>query len=215
MSAPTPWNFGLEPLPQAIEVAPLLRRLAGLVLALDDEDPTVARLIAELRAAERDLAERVPTAPTPRVGPDASRALRPYIDHGRRIGAFNACFPDYSISVDGERATGLVTFPLAFEGPPGIVHGGVLATFFDCVVQHHNCDVGVAGRTTSLVVEYHRPTPLGVELAFEIDRDAGDRRIMSRARLALGPETLCTATIAAVAGDRNRLPQVAPRVPAP
>jgi acyl-coenzyme A thioesterase PaaI-like protein len=215
MSAPAPWSFGLEPLPQAIEIAPLLRRVAGLVLALDDQDPTVARLIAELRAAEQDLAARVPAVAAPRIGPDASPALRPYIDHGRRIGAYNPCFPDYTISVDGARAAGTVTFPLAFEGPPGIVHGGVLATFFDCVVQHHNCDVGVAGRTTSLVLEYHRPTPLGVDLAFEIDREAGERRITSRARLARGAETVCTATIDAVAGDRNRLPQVAPRVPAP
>jgi hypothetical protein len=215
MSAPAPWNFGLEPLPQAIEVTPLMRHLIGLVLALDDDDRVVARLIDQLRAAERDLAARVPSAPSPRIGPDASLALRPYIDHGRRIGMYNPCFPDYAINVDGAHADGTVMFPLAFEGPPGIVHGGVLATFFDCAVQHHNCDVGVAGRTTSLVVEYHRPTPLGVELAFQIDREAGQRRITSRARLALGPDTLCTATMEAVAGDRSRLPHVAPRVPAP
>ena len=99
-----------------------------------------------------------------------------------------------------------MTFPLVFEGPPGVVHGGVLATFFDCVVQHHNCDVGVAGKTTSLLVEYRRPTPLGVPLAFEIDRD--DRRPphhVARAPVRASGETLCTATMEAVAGDRSRL----------
>ncbi len=69
---------------------------------------------------------------------------------------------------------GSVTFPLAFEGPPGIVHGGVLATFFDCAIQHHNCDVGVAGKTMSLLVEYHRPTPLMQPLTFEIEREVTD-----------------------------------------
>jgi len=215
MSTPAPWTFGLEPLPQATEIAPLLRRVAGLVLSLDGDDPAVAKLIDDLRAAERALATGVPPDPAPRLGVDAPADRRPYIDHGRDIGAYNPSFPEYRIAVDGPRAAGTVTFPLTFEGPPGIVHGGVLATFFDCVVQHHNCDVGVAGRTTSLLVEYRRPTPLGVPLTFEIDREAGERRITSRVRLSLGDETLCTATMEAVAGDRSRLPHVAPRVARP
>lgn len=123
-------------------------------------------------------------------------------------------FPEYSIEVSGARAAGTVTFPLAFEGPPGIVHGGVLATFFDCVIQHHNCDVGVAGKTTSLLVEYHRPTPLFESLVFEIDREVEDSRIISSARLLRGekPEKpLCSAVMKAVAGDRARLSAVSPR----
>ena len=215
MSNPTRWTFGLEPLPQATEVAPLLRRVAGLVLSLDGHDPAMEKLIDDLRAAERELVERAPADAAPRLGVDAPAERRPYVDHSRDIGAYNPCFPEYEIAVDGARATGSVTFPLAFEGPPGVVHGGVLATFFDCVVQHHNCDVGVAGKTTSLSIEYRRPTPLGVALGFEIDRDAEDRRITSRARLFLDDDTLCAATMEAVAGDRSRLPPVAPRVATP
>jgi acyl-coenzyme A thioesterase PaaI-like protein len=98
-----------------------------------------------------------------------------------------------------------------FEGPPGVVHGGVIATFFDSVIQHHNCDAGVAGKTRSLHVRFRRPTPLDVRLAFEIDRQADERLITSEARLLLEGETLCTATVEAVAGDRSRLPRVSPR----
>ena len=92
-----------------------------------------------------------------------------------------------------------------------MVHGGVLATFADCVVQHHNCDLGVAGKTTSLVVEYRQPTPVDTPLDFTIDRDEDARRITSRVRVRAGDELLCTATIEAVAGDRSRLPHVPPR----
>ena len=35
---------------------------------------------------------------------------------------------------------------------PASCTAAFLAVFFDCVVQHHNCDVGVAGKTTSLRV---------------------------------------------------------------
>jgi hypothetical protein len=215
MTGPEPWTFGLEPLPQTREVAQLLRDVAGLVVSLDAEEPAVAKLIDDLRAAQRSLRERAPAELGARVGVGTSAALRPYLDHGRDIGAYNAFFPEYDISVDGSRASGTVSFPVAFEGPPGLVHGGVLATFFDCVVQHHNCDVGVAGKTTSLLVEYRRPTPLGTTLSFEVDREADDRRITSRARLFLGDDTLCRATMQAVAGDRSRLPHVAPRVDRP
>jgi hypothetical protein len=93
------------------------------------------------------------------------------------------------------------------------VHGGVLATFFDCVIQHHNCDVGVAGKTASLLVTYRRPTPLAVPLTFGIERTTDDRRITSDVRLDVGDETLCSARMEAVAGDRNRLPDVSPRRP--
>jgi hypothetical protein len=171
----------------------------------------VEQLIVELRAAEAALGRFAHADPVPRLGVDAPASLRPYVDHARDIGGFNPCFPEYELTTAGTRATGTVTFPVVFEGPPGVVHGGVLATFFDSIIQHHNCDVGVAGKTTSLLVEYRRPTPLAEPLSFEIDRDAEDRRITSRARLFRGDDTLCTATMAAVAGDRRRLPHVSPR----
>ena len=83
-----------------------------------------------------------------------------YLDHGRDIGAYNPSFPEYDLTVDGPRATGTVTFPIAYEGPPGVVHGGFLALFADCIAQHHNCEVGVAGKTVSLAIRYRRPAPL-------------------------------------------------------
>ena len=215
MTAPEPWTFGVEPLSQALALAPLVREVTGLVLALEREDPAVDRLLDDLRAAAAALAARVPADPAPRLGTDAPAERRPYLDHSRDVGTYNPLFPDYDIAVDGSRATGTVTFPLAFEGPPGFVHGGVLATFFDCAIQHHNCDLGVAGRTASLELRYRRPAPLGTPLAFTVDREADDRRITSRGRLALGDDTLCTATMAAVVGDRSRLPHVPPRAAAP
>ena len=209
------WTFGVEPLPQALVVAPLLRRVAGLIVALEQEDPAVDRLVAALREADAALTAVVSDQVEPRLGEDAPADRRPYVDHARDVGAYDPCFPEYAIEVDGNRATGTVTFPLAFEGPPAVVHGGVLATFFDCVIQHHSCDVGVAGKTRSLHVDYRRPTPLAQELQFEIERTVDDGRITSRARLAHGDDTLCTATMEAVAGDRRNLPAVSPRRSAP
>ena len=206
-----PWSFGNEPLAQTAIAADLLRRVTGRLLALEGDEPEVARLIAELRRVDDALAARVPGDPAPRVGTAASSEGRAYVDHARDIGDYNPCFPLYDIAVDGGRATGTVEFPLPYEGPPGVVHGGFLGVFFDCVVQHHNCDVGVAGKTTSMALRYRRPAPLLTSLAFTIERSAADGRIRSTGQLLDGDRLLCEAEVDAVAGDRAALPEGAPR----
>jgi hypothetical protein len=205
------WSFGVEPLPESLVVANLMRKVAGLVLSLEAPHPALSRLADALCSAEAELAGLAPADLAPRIGPEASAGARAYIDHSRDIGAFNPCFPTYRIRVDGDRASGTVSFPIVFEGPPGLVNGGFLAVFFDLVVQHHNCEVGVAGKTTSLAVRYRRPTPLLAELAFEVERAVEGGRITSTARLLAGGELLCEAEVRAVAGNLAALPEVSPR----
>jgi hypothetical protein len=205
------WMFGVEPLPESLDVAELMRTVAGLVLSLEAPHPAVERLAAALRDAEEELRAVAPADAAPRIGPDAPRDRRVYLDHSRDIGAFNPCFPTYRIHVDGDRASGTVSFPIVFEGPPGLVNGGFLAVFFDVVVQHHNCDVGVAGKTTSLAVRYRRPTPLLTELSFEVERSVADGRIISTARLLTDGAVLCEAEVRAVAGELAGLAEVSPR----
>jgi len=208
----TRWTFGVEPLPETLDAARLLRRISDLLLSMEGPDDEVDRLIEQLRAVEERLAERVPTDARPRIGEFTESDGRVYVDHARDIGAFNPCFPEYDIVVvQGNQASGTVRFPVSFEGPPGIVHGGFLAVFFDCVMQHHNCDVGVAGKSTSLTVEFRRPVPLLTELRFELTRAVNDRRITSQGRLFAGDQLLTEARMEAVAGDRSSLPAVSER----
>jgi acyl-coenzyme A thioesterase PaaI-like protein len=205
------WKFGVEPLRRFLDFASLVRSVTGLVLSLEAPHPALERLIAALRSAEAELGLLVPGSAAPRVGANATADGRVYLDHSRDIGAYNPCFPAYEIRVDGDRASGAVTFPIAYEGPPGIVHGGFLAVFFDSVIQHHNCDVGVAGKTTALTVTYRRPTPLLTELQFEVERSVVDRRITSAARLMADGVVLCDAQMSAVAGNLAKLPEISPR----
>jgi hypothetical protein len=206
------WEFGAPALPQTVAAADLLRRVTAHVLAMERDEPEVEHLVAVLAEAEERLAALAPTDTPPRVGDAVDGAGRVYLDHSRDIGAFNPCFPDYEIVVvDDEHAHGRVRFPIAYEGPPGLVHGGFLALLFDCVVQHHNCDVGVAGKTASLALRFRRPTPLLTELTFTIDRRVEGDRITSSARILGGDVVLAEAEVVAVAGDRARLPAVSER----
>jgi hypothetical protein len=207
------WVFGEQPLDETRELADVLRRLTDLALAQEAPSATVRQLTEHLLEAERSIAAEVPASPVPRVGPNVDGDGRVYLDHAYDIGSFNPSFPVYELTVDGDVARGSVEFPVVYEGPPGIVHGGFLAVFFDCVIQHHNCELGVAGKTTDLRLRYRRPTPLVTRLDVEITRAVDGDRIESNARLLLGDKVCAEARLLAVAGDRSNLPAVSRRRP--
>jgi hypothetical protein len=150
-----------------------------------------------------------PAAPpdlTPRIGPDSTETQRVYLDHAFDVGAYNPCFPEYALDhLDADTATGRVTFPLVHEGPPGLVNGGFLAVFFDCVTQHQSCASGRTGKTRSLTITFRRPTPILTELRFDVVRAEDDGRVTSTARLLLGGEVLCTAEFSTAASSPDRL----------
>lgn len=205
------WKFGEEPLEQTRRFAEIVRRVSSLVLQLEQPCERVALLIAALETAEAELAARAPASPLPRIGDASDGDGRLYLDHSSDVGRYNPAFPLYEIEVDGDRASGTVSFPLLFEGPPGIVHGGFIGVFFDQAIQHHNCAVDQAGKTTRLEVRYLAPTPLLTELRFDVERRLDGKRIESTARLWRG-DTLCAeATMRAVAGRRDALPAAAAR----
>jgi hypothetical protein len=199
-------RFGEAPLAQTVAAADAIRRLGSLLLSLEHPHPTVDAMLAQFANWERELAAAAPTDLAPRIGDRADDARRIYLDHATDIGAFNPCFPEYRFDhIDAEQATGRVTFPLIYEGPPGLVHGGFLGVFFDCVMQHQNCVTGLSGKTRSLTVTFRRPTPVLTELRFDITRSQVERGITSTARLLLGDEVLCTGEVNTLASRPDQL----------
>jgi uncharacterized protein (TIGR00369 family) len=93
-----------------------------------------------------------------------------------------------SSTPDG-RATGRVTVGKPHEGPPGLVHGGVVATLLDHVLARATRAAGRGGLTATLTVTYRRPVRLGVPLLLtaEVGRTAG-RRTAATARLVAEAE---------------------------
>ena len=199
-------QFGEIPLALTMAAAAAIRRLTGMLLALEHDHPTVAEMLAQIAEWEKDLTGALPGDNAPRLESDDTDSKRVYLGHAFDIGAFNPCFPEYRFhQLNEQTASGTVTFPLTFEGPPGLVHGGFLAVFFDCVTQHQNCAVALSGRTRSLSVTYRRPTPIETELRFDIVRSQLDRAITSTARLLLGDDVLCTGEFNALASAPDKL----------
>ena len=199
-------RYGERPLPQTVAAAGALRRLNGLLLSLEHDHPAVEVMLAQIAEWEGELADAVAPDPTPRVGPDSTDAQRVYLDHAFDVGAYNPCFPEYTFDhLDAETASGRVTFPVVYEGPPGLVNGGFLAVFFDCVTQHQSCASGRTGKTRALTVTFRRPTPILTELGFDVARAESDGRVTSTARLLLGGEVLCTGEFSTAASSPDKL----------
>jgi hypothetical protein len=199
-------RYGEQPLAQTVAAAGAIRRLSSLLLSLGHPHPAVEAMLTQFAEWEHELAAAVPPDSTPRIGADDDGRRRVYLDHAADIGAFNPCFPEYRFDhLDTDKASGRVTFPLVYEGPPGLVHGGFLGVFFDCVVQHQSCAAGLSGKTRSLIVTFRRPTPILTELRFDIARSETDRGIKSMARLLLDDEVLCTGEINTLASTPDKL----------
>lgn len=97
------------------------------------------------------------------------------------IGKGNPIAPPFDVEVKGDRVHARGTFGSAYEGPPGHVHGAMIAAAFDQVLGICNVASGVAGFTGTLTIRYRRPTPLHAELEMEawLDRIEGRKGFIS------------------------------------
>jgi uncharacterized protein (TIGR00369 family) len=85
-------------------------------------------------------------------------------------GALNRCFGcgqenrtglRLKFFVDGDhRIVCRVRVPRRFEGPPGHVHGGIIATLLDEAMSKANRQFGVVAMTRHMEVDYLKPVPL-------------------------------------------------------
>jgi acyl-coenzyme A thioesterase PaaI-like protein len=92
---------------------------------------------------------------------------------------------------DGEVTRGQAVYGAAYEGPPGILHGGVVAGAFDELLGMAQAASGSAGYTGTLTIRMRRPTPLGQPIVYEagVDRIEG-RKIHAWGRSSVDGQTL-------------------------
>jgi uncharacterized protein (TIGR00369 family) len=92
-------------------------------------------------------------------------------------------------SADGEQVRCLARIPRRFQGPPGYVHGGVIATLLDEAMSKANRQFGVLAMTRQMEVEYLKPVPLGTPI-----------QITARHLSASGRKHRCEAEITSIGG---------------
>jgi acyl-coenzyme A thioesterase PaaI-like protein len=128
-------------------------------------------------------------------------------DVGPLVGLSNPVAPPLTVTLDREArlVRARATFGPAYEGAPGVLHGGILAAAFDELLGMATVFSGGPGMTRELVVRYHRPTPIDVELAFvaRCDRTEGRRIFVSAEVEAAGERTAeASGRFTAVGGEK-------------
>lgn len=118
-----------------------------------------------------------------------------HADFSPLLGRANPLAPPMEFSIDSSgdvpKVCADVTFGHAYEGPPGHVHGGIVAAAFDELLGATQAMSGSPGMTANLVVNYRAPTPLHVPLHFESTLDSVEgRKIRTSGRLFNG-DSLC------------------------
>lgn len=94
--------------------------------------------------------------------------------------------PQLHTTPDGHGVSGTVVLGPAYEGGPGLVHGGVLSLLFDHAMGQALFVAGHSAMTVSLEVGYRAPTPLEQPLAVRawLDRSEG-RKLFVAAEIAV------------------------------
>jgi acyl-coenzyme A thioesterase PaaI-like protein len=126
---------------------------------------------------------------------NAGGSPSPHFDHSPIMGMANPIAAPARIESGGDGKIIMhMQFGSAYEGPPGSVHGGVVAAAFDEVLGMTQSLSGEPGMTGTLTVKYRRPTPLHRDLRFEgtLDRVEG-RKIFTTGRCFAGADLTAEA----------------------
>ena len=122
--------------------------------------------------------------------------MNSFLDRSPIIGGINPLSVPMQMSIDGDggkdsKVVGHATFTAAYEGPPGCVHGGFIAAYFDEVLGMAQSLSGNPGMTVNLTVDYRSPTPLLKPVVFRGWVASVDGRKISVAGTLHHGETLC------------------------
>lgn len=149
-----------------------VRRIVHATVATPAPAEVTSDAARRLAAIADELALLVPAEPFAPFGPNpptgGPHAGSPFdVVHGM-YNPLALPLRMHDEEIEGRRvAVGEGVFGTPYEGPPGLVHGAVIAGCFDMVLSGANRLVGLGGPTLRIAVRYRRPTRLHVPCRFE------------------------------------------------
>ena len=185
-----------EEVAAAREVGEALRRVIDRLTATS-APPAVLREATGRLAAVEDLLRPYHSVRSYKGFAEASGLGhdRAFFDWSPLLGLANPIAPPMRVAVEGRSVVGRARFGIAYEGPPGCVHGGFIAAAFDELLGLTQSLSGKVGMTGTLTVKYRRPTPLHTELRLEgtVDSVSG-RKVFTSGRMLAGDVLTAEAT---------------------
>lgn len=174
---------------QLERLAASVRRLVLLTVTNRAPAEDTAAFAEQLDSVADRLQAHVPDPPPPTYFPvdgpsQTNEGIETKMPFDVVIGPYSPLALPVELSFDPPKAVGRARFTEPYEGPPGCIHGAVIAATFDIVLTAANLLAGAAGPTSQLSIRYRRPTLLHEEAAFEawVTRREG-RRTFSEGRI--------------------------------
>jgi acyl-coenzyme A thioesterase PaaI-like protein len=160
----------------------------GLIETMAEcESPPASLEVATLSVtAVNDALRSVSSArPRSRNVPSTHADPWPYFHLSPISGLSNPLAPPMRFEVRDQTVYATCVFNLAYQGPPGYVHGAFVAAAFDELLGIANAVSGNPAMTGKLEIRYLRPTPIGLPLEL-VARNTGKagRRVLASGTIA-------------------------------
>lgn len=183
----TPCNEGVD-----AAVAAARRVIAALLHTGDGSPAEMASVAAQLDTVAEHLESNAPSREDRLVDMWAGEGVT---RHDPVTGPENAVAPPLHLVGRGDGSIeGRVVLGMAYQGPPGCVHGGISALLLDHTLGVANHWAGESGMTGTLTLRYHRPTPLFEELVVTGRQVCVDgRKIRTTGEITAGGEVCVSA----------------------
>lgn len=184
-----------------------VRRLVRFVTNHRASPEATADAAARVHALADDLEAHVPETTPSRYDFHGMPAVpHDFFPYDPVLGLYNPLALPIEMEWHAPKAIGRGCFDTPYEGPPGCVHGAVLAGAFDQVLNVANMQEGCPGPTASLRLEYRRPTPLYRNLVFEAWIESRDgQKVTTRGQVLCDGEVCVEAEGLFIAVDLSRI----------
>jgi len=172
---------------ETIETAAAVRELIARLRVADASPEVLAQATALAREAsallepyavhdEKAGQSHLRTVPFT-GGAFSMREPSEFFPYSSVVGPMNPVAPPIALDFDGTTVRGTVTLGEVYAGPPGAVHGGIIALIFDELLGVANVLLGVGAFTGTLSIRYERFTPIReeLELSAHVDRTEGKK----------------------------------------
>lgn len=117
-----------------------------------------------------------------------------YFPYSPVLGILNPVSPVAQMRVEDDQIVGSVTMGSVYNGPPGSVHGGMIALVMDELLGSTCVAADLGAFTGTLSVRYQRLVPLDTEVKLRgwVDRIEG-RKVFAKGEISLDEVVLTTA----------------------
>lgn len=173
--ADLPLGESLEPTPVSAQRRALARELMAIseqLVRLDADEAALAVYTEQARALRqslqhhghrnmRDILGRLI------AGQGSRQDALDMAEFNILTGPASPLSPPMTLWLDSDTVRGRARFGRVFMGPPGKVHGGVLALALDMLMAKTQDLVANLGMTGTLNIRYLAPTPLNTDVEFE------------------------------------------------